>query len=147
MHAYIAIRGAKMWQDQFITELQGKYLPFKYPNKDNVLEDAALQLRVPPIQLLEIGFPEEQKDLVLSTILDNKKGVPNNSKYLTSLFNWVRKFIGLDPIPDFKLVPMMPICKQNLEIIGVGVKKDYWQDCKTGIRYDKKENENCFEGI
>jgi hypothetical protein len=34
MHLYVATKGIKHDVDQFITELQGKYLPFKWREKD-----------------------------------------------------------------------------------------------------------------
>ena len=74
-------RGVKHGVDQFITQLQGKYLPFKWrmnkegklDHKGEMIENGHTQLQVRPIQLWEIVFPEEHKDIVLNTILAGKK--------------------------------------------------------------------------
>ena len=54
MHLVIATRGYKPDVDRFITELQGKYFPYKC--------DAgtyAVGMNVQPIQLWSLNFPKE----------------------------------------------------------------------------------------
>ena len=71
MHTYLLTRGIKHEVDQFITELQGKYLPFKWRdlnNKDNQLQDTMVQLGVRPIQLWELVYPEESRDVIMTTL-------------------------------------------------------------------------------
>ena len=149
MHLYLATRGVKHEVDQFITELQGKYLPFKWRdlNKpDSKLEDCHVQLGVRPIQLWEIVFPEEQRDVVLATILQSKKGEPEKTWH--KKFIWaIRKILGSSvmPIPEYNNDKKMPIRCQGIELVGIGVKSDYWVD-RNGNKVDKKE-EGAFEGL
>jgi hypothetical protein len=133
MHLYIALKGVKMEVDQFITELQGKYLPIKWrEKKEDPFVDANIQLGVRPIQLYEIGYPKEHHDLVCATILGDNKGVFGNDGKKGTEHKWVQKFIyffrkllHLDPIPEYKLDRFMPLRKQHITIIGLGTKQDY----------------------
>lgn len=130
MHLYFAIRGNKMWQDQFIKELEGKFLPIKLkvdkdgkPDNNGKESDMFVQIGVRPVQLFEIAFPKEQKDVVLNTILGQQAIRPQYKsweKYLKVL----RKIIGLKPIPEYDKTKFMPITKQNLDILGLGIKED-----------------------
>lgn len=150
MHLYILTRGIKNWSDQFITELQGKYIPFKFPSKEDPkkLTDYQVQLAVRPIQLYEIVFPEEYKDVVLNTILgeENASGATQHKQHLKWVYA-LRKMLGVEKIPEYKKDISIPITKQNVEIIGIGIKKDYWQDVKDEKRYDHKANGDCFEAL
>ena len=79
MHTYLLTRGIKHEVDQFITELQGKYLPFKWRNvndKDSKIQDTMVQLGVRPIQLWELVYPEESRDVIMMTLFKQpaKKG-------------------------------------------------------------------------
>lgn len=134
MHLYIATKGIKNEIDQFITELQGKYLPFKWRDKPgDPLEDSCIQLSVRPIQLWEIGYPKESHDIVCTTILGKDyQGVMGNDGKKPVVHKWVNKFIfffrkllHLKPIPPYKTDKIMPIRRQNMMIIGLGCKDDY----------------------
>ena len=149
MHLYLMTRGIKHEVDQFITELQGKYLPFKWrdPNKgkDAPLEDVYVQTSVRPIQLWEIVYPVETQDVILNTILGNREGVlgkPNHPQH--DKFLWgIRKVLGVNPIPpQMNKSIMMPIYKENIEVVGIGIKEDYWADPDdpTGKHLKKKED-------
>ena len=119
-------RGIKHFVDQFITELQGKYLPFKWNG-----ENRTIQVAVRPIQLWEIVFPESSKDVVLNTILGDpnnsgKKGEPqykHQKKWVTA----IRKILKAEKLPEFKTDQVMPINRQHMELIGIGVKKDRYE--------------------
>ena len=146
MHLYMMTRGIKHEVDQFITELQGKYLPFKYRQKEGEpLQDWNVQLAVRPIQLWEIVFPEDQQDLVLTTCLgDGAKGKTQHKKH--EKYVWaLRKMLGINPLPDYKADKKMPVRCSGIEIVGIGVKPDYWIT-KDGKHVDKKE-EGAFEGL
>lgn len=134
MHLYVATKGIKHEVDQFITELQGKYLPMKYRDTVNdKWEDAHVQLSVRPIQLWEIGFPEDSYDLVANTILGGDMGeVRGNDGKKPVVHKWANKFIvimrkllHLDPLKPYKTDKAMPIRKKHMMIIGLGTKKDY----------------------
>ena len=143
MHLYIATKGAKHEIDQFITQLQGKYLPMKWrPNKDEPLKDVHVQLGVRQIQLWEIGFPKEHYDLVATTILGKDyKGIMGNDGKKPVQHKWTEKFIfffrkllRLDPLPPYEGKNVMPIRRQDMIVVGLGTKQDYM-------------TEDGFEGI
>ncbi len=147
MHLYIITRGIKNFVDQFITELQGKYLPFKYQDDKGNLINTQAQVAVRPIQLWEIVFPEEQKDLMLNTIL---RGSPTNGLQHAKhkKFIWtLRKCLGVEKISEYKKDFLIPISINHTEIIGIGTKKDYWIDTRDKKTYAQKENEFCVEAL
>ena len=130
MHLYFITRGIKNSVDQFITELQGKYLPFQYRDKaDQPYQKTMLQLAVRPIQLWELGFPKEHKDVILNTILgqDRGEGVRDKGlwKWLQKICWGVRKALKLESIPPYVETPMLPVNRINVQTIGVGIKEDY----------------------
>jgi hypothetical protein len=140
MHLYIMTKGIKNHVDQFITELQGKYLPFKYRKTlSEPLLDCSLQLAVRPIQLWEIGFPKEHKDLVCTSILGNEGGkLRGNDGTKPVEHTWIQKFIwgfkklmGLKDIEPYKTDVAFPINRGDVAVVGIGIKEDYMME--TGI--------------
>jgi hypothetical protein len=137
MHLYVATKGIKHEVDQFITELQGKYLPLKYRDSvDKPFQDAYLQLAVRPIQIWEIGYPKEHHDIVCNSILglykDYPHGIMGNDgtkpvihKWVNKFIFWARKLLHLDPIPEWKGEQMFPIRRVAVSTIGLGTKQDY----------------------
>jgi len=155
MHLYLMTRGIKHEVDQFITELQGKYLPFKWrdPNKgkDAPLEDVYVQTSVRPIQLWEIAFPEEHKDLVLATCLggnEGLKGKPNHKKHEKIIWA-IRKALGKDvmPIPEYDGTKQMPIRRIGIDLTGIGIKADKWINADSTQVDKKHKDEKAFEGL
>ena len=148
MHLYLITRGIKAKVDDFITQLQGKYLPMMWRKKpEDPLSVYHVQLGVRPIQLWEIVFPEEQKDLVLSTCLAQRQpseGMTQHKKH--NKFIWaLRKMLGCEPIPDYDNSKVMPIGGEGVELVGIGLKKDYWID-KEGKHHPEKV-EDSYEGL
>lgn len=148
MHLYIITRGIKNWVDQFITELQGKYVPFRFRDpKDNQIKDCMAQVAVRPIQLWEIVFPEDCKDVMLTTILDKtymtQKGyggglLTQHKKH--EKFIWgLRKMLGIKPIQEFNRNNALPICRNHVEVVGIGIKKDRWYNDKGETSDEKKD--------
>jgi len=143
MHLYIATKGIKMEIDEFIKQLQGKYLPLKYRKTiDEPFQDAHVQLPVRPVQLWEIGYPEGCHDIVCNTILGTPEqytGVQGNDgkkscvhKWANRIISLARRVLGLDPIPEWKAeAGAMPIRRQHLIVVGLGTKKDYIME--TGV--------------
>ena len=125
MHLYVITRGIKKDIDDFITQLQGAYLP--YPVKDekgNVQQTGSAQFSVRPVQLFEMVFPKESLDPVLMTMFDGKDG-SSRWKYFNKFLTLLRKGMKLKPIPeDYNKTVRMATVKQNVEIIGVGIKED-----------------------
>ena len=143
MHLYIATKGIKKEVDDFIMQLQGKYLPIQWrAKKEDPMQNSYVQLSVRPVQLWEIGYPEPAHDVVCNTILGkfkDYKGVEGNNGIVPCEHKWINKFIWffrkclhLDPVPEWKEeVGQMPICKQAIMVVGLGTKKDYIMD--TGV--------------
>ena len=111
-------RGIKPDVDRFINDLMGKYLPFNYKGAPSLV-----QIAVRPLQLWEIVFPREHKDIVLNTVLcgDGKTQHKKHKKWITVL----RKILGIQKIPEFKTDAVLPVYRANTEFIGVGIKEDY----------------------
>ena len=134
MHFIFATRGVLHQVNTFINELSTRYLPFKRYNPETmVMEDAHLQVRVCPIQLWDVSYPKEHRDLVLSTIMGMGNGRPVRDKEswrmkaLNKFLNMIAKIGGLQPVGEFKresIIAMQP--PQDLEIFSVGEKEDYW---------------------
>lgn len=133
-------RGCKRDVDDFIMQLQGKYLPLPIHDKDGKLkETASIQLLLKPIQLWEVAFPKEQLDIVCNTILGDNRGRPekkdqNLNKWLFPL----RKIMRAKPIPKYDTTRFLPTGRQNIQIIGIGIRED-------GV--NKYPNGDTFEGI
>jgi hypothetical protein len=122
MHLYCLTRGIKKEIDQFITELQGKYLPFTMSGVD-----CFVQFAVRPIQLWEFVFPEPMKDVVLTTILGKDGGKTQHKKH--NKFVWaLRKILDVKKIPNYNTEKFMPISRQHMEIVGIGIKEDYYDE-------------------
>ena len=118
MHMYVVARGATMWLDRWINDLQSKYMPFRYKPDEPA---GALQLTVRPVQLLEIIFPEEHYRQVLSwvTPYDDRK---SKMQFI------MRKLLGADKITE-EVPPSQDIynnfkgCRW-VSVMGIGTKKD-----------------------
>ena len=140
MHLYIATKGIKHDVDRFITELQGKYMPWKWrAKKEDKLENTTVQLAIRPIQLWEIGYPKELNDIVCTTILgkENVGAVGNDGKkpvvhkWANRFISIFRKFLHLDPIPPYRNDKGYPVYNANVAVIGLGTKQDHILD--TGV--------------
>jgi hypothetical protein len=142
-------RGIKNQVDQFITELQGKYFPFQWRNPETKeLMMTNLQVSVRPIQLWEIVYPEEFNDIMLTTILADGKGETQHKRHNKFIFA-LRKILGVQPIPEYQKNQALPINKAHVEMIGIGVKKDYWtdKDGKHILNPTAEQKKEMFEGI
>lgn len=117
MHLYFTTRGIKMHVDNFITQLQGKYLPFKYNGKDS-----AVQVAVRPVQMWEVVFPKEHLDLMLTTCLgpDGKPYHKRHNKFIAV----VRKVLGVKKIPKYDNSSMMICGRDHIDSTGIGIKED-----------------------
>lgn len=146
-HVVFMTRGIKHDVDWFINELSTRYLPFRFRDKDNKMIDGNIQMRVCPIQLWDVSFPTDQKDAVYNTIFASSQGKPEIKSH-GKFISLVRKIMKLNPLPEYskeKKLAMRP--PQNIEIVAIGVKEDYWINEKgEKVSYEKKDSE-CMEGI
>lgn len=139
MELIFAVRGHKMWLDEFIKQLQGKYLPMTLKmneqgqidknGKDTIMN---FQVGVKPYEIYGVSFPKEHKDLMLNTILAGTTRQEKYSKF-DKYLNWIRKLIGLQPIGEYDKSKILPIERSNLDIIGLGIKEDEQTDWGEGL--------------
>ena len=135
MQVYIATRGPIPDVEEFISELRGKYLPFKAKFKeDKDKKNYMLQVLVRPIQLWEVAFPKEHKDVMLNTLFVN---CPENRPQYKRWINIIRKLLKIKPIPEYDKSFKIPITTKNMDVVGIGIKED--EEVKT--------NEVEYEGI
>jgi len=147
MHTVFMTRGILGDTISFINELSTKYLPYPYYNKETKkMENRHLQMRVSPIMLWDVSFPKEQANVVLNTIYVNG-GEPMNPKH-KKYIKLVKKAMGLKELPKLKkdvhLAMQLP---KNLEIIGIGVKDDYWITEEGKHVNEKDKTKFSYEGI
>jgi intein/homing endonuclease len=134
-------RGIKHDVDRFISELSAKYLPWKV-YKDGTANikagDYVTQVQVRPIQLWEIVFPEESKDLVLNTLFKQGDTHETQHKKHRKFIFALRKILGVEPLPEQKdrdfSKGVIPLYQGAVELIGVGIKSDYrFKDGTEGL--------------
>ena len=126
-HTVIMTRGPIKYVNEFINDLNTRYLPFKkYNKKTKKMEDLWLQMRVCPVQLWDLSYPVEHRDAIHNTIFQGGNGNSIHKRHQNFLCP-IRKAMKLDKIPNYdrskKLVMPEP---QNIEMIGIGVKDDYF---------------------
>lgn len=121
-------RGIMHDVERYFRDLSAQSLPFRYwadPNRKEGALDMLLQVRVCPIQLWDISFPEAYKDTMLSTLFPNgAQGMGMNRKIMAL---GLRTLMGFDPIPsDWKKENkiFVPSSNLNIEMIGIGIKED-----------------------
>ena len=134
MHLFLLSRGIKQDVEAFFTSLSEMIVPFKLRAKDGKvspdgdLVDGAAKIAVRPIQLHEIVFPKESKDVVLTTLFgkpgtefSGKTNHPKHQKYV----NWLRKVLGIKPIPEnWDSSNRFLIKAPAAEMVCVGMKDD-----------------------
>src|SRR3990167_10112980 len=99
MHFVFATRGHIDHVERFIRELRSQYLDFNiYDKAKNALVPIINQIRVQPVQLWDITFPEPMRDSVLNTILGGTNGEPVRAREKPAIWA-AQKMIGLKPIP------------------------------------------------
>lgn len=132
----------------FINELSSRYLPFpRYNKKTKKMETKYLQMRVCPIQLWDISYSKDQRDIVHNTIFAGGEGKPINSRIEKFMFG-LRKLMGLKKLPKYKkekVMAMRPI--QNVEVLGIGVKDDFWIEPDGRHVSEKEKSKEAYEGI
>lgn len=140
MHLAFLIRGHKHWQDRFISQLSDRYLPFSMYNPDlKAMERKIIEMRLCPIQLFDLCFPDEHYDAVAHTIFQTSDLKPMEKKLKPILWA-ARKAMGFKKMPKFshdRSLPMSPA--EHCEIIPIGIKEDYWitEDGKHVKKKDK----------
>lgn len=131
MQSYFILRGHKMWADRFIQELNAKYLPFVFKGENKFIE-----LMVRPIQLFEVVYPKECYDVVQTTIfgIDKSAGADAYGDDKMKLGQMAfRQMLGAKPFPDWKTTRQLPLTKNGLSILGIGVREDKTWEYGEGL--------------
>jgi len=161
MHCYIATRGILHDSERFIKELSSKYVPFNYlkrfdvnfnPKKDkpNEMMKGTIQIGVRPIQLFEVVFPEESKDVVFTTLFGESGDGKTQHKKHQKLAWAFQKALKIEPMPEtWDKSFHLNSYRDNMEIIGLGVKPDYWIDkeCNHIDNPTEEQKKEMMEGI
>lgn len=119
---YFMTRGHKTWIDQWITELQGKYLPYEYNGQKGML-----QIILRPIQLWEVAFPEEHRDIVYNSIFnkDLNFGLHQSDWKGKIALSFLRKSLNAKKIKKWDITKQwMPLTRQGMSVIGIGERQD-----------------------
>lgn len=149
MHAVFMVSGVRRFVDEFFDWLDYRFYnyPFKNPNllpvaKDisgNIVKEgsfiATARVRYGVYGTYEICFPEEYKDVILTTLRFHQRDFYRNDEIKGKIKNklglmeiaTLRKLIGCEPIPKFKTDQQIPIPEDvanNVRIIPVGVRYD-----------------------
>ena len=131
MHLFAIFRGRKDNVNRAINDLNGKWLPFTHKTAGT----GVLNVMANPVQLVEIIFPREHLDCIVNTLGGEKAlGGQESVGYIKKYIRWFRKFAKLKPIEniDAKIL-QLPINKEHIEIIGLGIKDD--KDFEDGTEY------------
>lgn len=148
-HTVFLTRGIKHDVDFFINELAHRYVTFDRINSDTKkLEKGILQLRLSPIQLWDLSYPKEHRDVIHNTIFGGTMGEPIHSRHSKFLLP-LRMAMKLKKLPEYdktkgKLAMLPP---QNIELIAVGVKDDLWIEPDGRQVKEKDKSEGAMEGI
>lgn len=149
MHLIFALRGTHHRVKNFIEQLAGKFVPFRYPGANGKLEDKWVQLNVQPMQLYSVVFPESSKDVVLATILGPTGKPRDYGGLVNSGIRWMRRLLGLKEIPEYNPNHVMPIDGDHIDRFGIGIKDDYWvtPDGKHIYNPTEEQKKECWEGL
>ena len=110
MHLYAMTRGIKKDVDDYITQLQGKYFPYKLKGIQGE-QTTALQLSVRPIQLWEFVFPKESLKMAVGTICNGSLKTEDwRQKFLNGLRIMLKK-LRVSGTYNFRVMIML----RNLE--------------------------------
>lgn len=144
MHLELWLRGEKRCVDRFIQDLSAKYMEFTFRKSDGkggFLQDQfekyhwPISVRIAPFGIYEIVFPKEHRDLVLTTILGKKEEVKRSKLWNSWKNKYVevfRKLLKLKKIPDYDDSKNMPLFRDGIEFIPIGIKEDQIVD---GVEY------------
>ena len=118
-----------------------------YNTQTKMMEDKLVKIRLCPVQLWDISYPIHHRDALHTTLFGAEKGRPIHKMY--NKFIWaVRKVFGLEPLPEYKTDSWLPMdFPQHIEVIGLGVKDDYWIEPDGKHSSTEKKSKDAYEGI
>jgi hypothetical protein len=137
MHYAFIPYGKKSEVELLISDMEAQkhLLPMtkgKEGDKDYIKQGRYIQsqVRILPGGVYEYVFPKEDLDLVLFTL----EATPNNPYNIGDVkLKFIRKFLDLKPIPEFKKDKQFLWIKDNVSIISLGIREDKEITEKDGI--------------
>jgi hypothetical protein len=155
MHQLVMLRGHIDFIEKFVRELRSNYVDFeKYDENLKKKVKFMMPIRVCPVQLYDISFPEGARDSILNTILpkgsvEDKDGGSQGHKAVNRLLGPIRLALGLKktaPI-DRNKGHLRMAKPEHMDITSIGERKDYW--IEPDGRHVKSEDKSdlAWEGI
>ena len=124
-HIIVAVRGQRSMINQWEETLNSVFLPYEtelIDPKTGQRVMGSLQLGLRPVRLYDIAYPKKQEDLVLKLVNPGTTWIKKYQKY----FDWIRRILGLKPLPEYKRLEMPH--HRFVEVVGVGSKEDEWRN-------------------
>lgn len=123
MHAYFMTRGIQEDIDKWKMFMQSRWFDLPVITAKGEKTNFKFQSQLRPIEMWEWIFPEEQKDLALTTLKFDLPIMPDTLKMKSGILAF-RKMLGASKIPKFETNSIMLMPTLNIHIIPIGVKYD-----------------------
>lgn len=121
-HVYFMTRGTKHLADRFIEMLSSTFVSVRRA----IGLQSSIQLNLKPIQLYELVYPKEHKNVIYRTLFEGGEGKAQHEKH--NKFIWaIRKALGVEPMSDYvRTGDKLPagMIRDHVEIMFVGEKED-----------------------
>lgn len=147
-HTVFLTRGEYTFHENFIKELSTTYVPMNIYNKETkALQRKLLKLRLCPIMLWDLSYPKEHRDVIHNTIFSGTLGEGIHKRHRKFLWP-LKKAMKLDDIKEYdKSKRLMMNNPEHVEVIGIGVKDDYWIEPDDSHTDEKHKSDLAQEGI
>ena len=151
MHAVFALYGRYEWVEIFLNELKAQKLTARIHRKNpETGKDEEMkiwwrcQVRVLPGGFYEMVFPKEHIDTVLTGLGFHQKGHTDfdiEKDFSLGLFkikpiDYLRKFLRIDPVPEFNHEKELIFEKMFVSIIPIGVRYEQGEITLKGGEFD-----------
>ena len=120
-HIIVAVRGQRDVINRWEETLNSVFLPYETEIIDHATGKRVmmnLQLGIRPIRIYDVTYPKVQEQLVMQLLNPGRTWVDKYQKY----FDWIRKLLGLNPMPEYKRQDYPH--QRFVEVIGIGTKED-----------------------
>ena len=130
MHLRVIVNGTIDHVQKWKNDLAAVWLPYEHKKGEKI----NFQMGVRTIEMVDLCFPEESLDLVMSLVQpvtgmyvdDGNKRYP----WLERGLKWMRKFMNMTEVPT-KEYPKHPMNKNEVAVNAIGLKQDLYE--KDGI--------------
>lgn len=122
-----------------VEQLASLHTTINPKDKDGKVVPHVAQCLLQPVELWSYVFPEEHLDTILRTLTPSSQigfdipkghvGYGSNAPKRKFSLSLLRKGLGLKPIPKWEPEGLkFPIWRENVQIVGLGIKEDYKND-------------------